>query len=326
MHETPTNSLLDEDGQIKLPGAGWFALLILAVAAMTMWMLLFPFDFVADKQTTWLAEREIHKLNTLSNVVLFVPLGLISAWLLKLWWPRLGMIVVVLVAIDGTFFSLLGETVQMWLPKRQSSLVDLLANAAGSGIGAMIGLTLAPRLTDAWQRAAAWLSIRSRGKRALMVLLVLLVARTAPFDASPETFYLKESLFHQTKEAGMPFAKTRAWLAGDQGTGRAGATDSRRAEAVTELRRGGLNLFLFAIAAATLLRAAWENRMLTGKDGSGIVGVFCLCVALVLITEVMQWPIRSRLMDSTDPIAGVAGVVVGVMIAFTFGQPRLTPR
>ncbi len=326
MNEQLGNSTINGDAVEPLPGQGWQALLLLGVACMTAWLLLYPFDFVAQKQTEWLAERQIHKLNTLSNIMLFVPCGMMGAWVLKRWWPRMGFGIIVMVGIDSGLFSLAGETVQMWLPGRQSSLIDLSANTAGGVVGAMIGLTLAPRLTSNWRRTAAWLSVRVRARRALFVLLILLAARTAPFDASPETFYLKESLFYQTKQAGTPFAKTRAWLAGDSGrTETAGLVD-RRAEAITELKRAGLNLLLFTLAAAALLRAARENRMLTGRDGRGVGGVLVLCIGLVIATELAQWPIRSRLMDMTDPVAGIAGVIVGLLIASAAGPPRLTAR
>lgn len=306
-----------EQDKLTLPGMGWLLLLIFAVAGMTAWMLLFPFDFVATKQTAWLSERQIHKLNTLSNVILFMPMGMLSAWLLKLWWPRLGLIIVLMVAADAALFSLLGETVQMWLPKRQSSLVDLIANATGGGIGAILGLSLASGLTYRWCKAAYWLANHSAARRALGVLLILLVVRTAPFDASPETFYLKESLTYQTKQAGGPFSKTIDGLKRD---GVAGVTGN--AEAMAEVRRAGLNFAVFLIAAFALLRAVWQDRVIRGVRGSGLMFAGAIAMGLVIATEIMQWPIRSRLMDATDPVAGAAGVCIGLMFALMFGQPR----
>lgn len=306
-----------EERELSLPGMGWLFILIVAVAIMTAWMLLFPFDFVATRQTAWLGERQIHKLNTLSNVILFMPMGMLSAWLLKLWWPRLGLVIVLMVAADAALFSVLGETVQMWLPERQSSLVDLIANAIGGGIGAVLGLSLASWLTYRWCKVAYWLANRSAARKALGVLLILLVVRTAPFDASPETFYLKESLASQTKQAGGPFSKTIDGLKRD---GVAGVTGN--AEAMAEVRRAGLNFAMFLVAAFALLRAVWQDRVIRGIRGSGLMVAGAIAIGLVLATEVMQWPIRSRLMDATDPVAGAAGVCIGLVFAFIFGQSR----
>jgi len=72
-----------------------------------------------------------------------------------------------------------------------------------------------------------------------------------------------------------------------------------------------------------MLAATWENRKLQRRPGSGAAGVFLLVIILVVGTEIMQWPIRSRLMDATDPVAGIAGVIIGLIIASLIGAPAI---
>jgi VanZ family protein len=71
------------------------------------------------------------------NVALFVPLGaLLSRWAARTpgphWW-RAGAIVIG-AALFATFF----ESLQYMLPRRYSSLRDVIANTAGAGCGIVV--------------------------------------------------------------------------------------------------------------------------------------------------------------------------------------------
>ena len=304
-----------------LPGKFWLFALCLFVAVMTLWLLLYPFDFQARRISSFLTERrfeQIHRINLVLNLVLFVPLGIITGWIWKLLLPRRSLLLVILVAADGAVLSAAGEYLQMWLPERTSSLIDLIANIAGSLAGGIIGVWSANRLTAAWCALARWLTAHPRGRRAFVVLVVVLLARAAPFDASLETYYLRTKFMYETRPAGLPFSATKQWLL-PAGSSRANAMKDRDL-AMKELTRTGLNFALFLLLAFTMARAMQEHRALGGLRGS-TAEALALCLLIVVATEALQLPVRSRLMDATDPVAGAVGVLFGLVLALM--RPRL---
>ena len=68
------------------------------------------------------------------------------------------------------------------------------------------------------------------------------------------------------------------------------------------------------IAAVAVGRAVWETTRRVGDDRYPLESVVVLGVGLVLVTELLQGVIRSRLMDATDAAAGVIGVVLAAAV------------
>lgn len=296
-------------------GLGWLALLTLFIAGLTMCLLLSPFDFQARKISTFLGENrfsQIHKINLALNLILFLPLGIVSAWTWKILLPSRSLLIVLLVAADAAILSLIGEYLQMWLPERTSSLLDLAANILGSGAGGIIGLALFEPFFRLWHALAHWLATHQRGRRAFIICIIVLLARTAPFDASLETYYLRTKYLYETKPAGPPFSATKRWLLGDISASRAATI--RRTDALNELTRAGLNFALFMVLAFAVTRAVHEHRAKGGRYAS-VALAFFFCLLLVAATEALQLPVRSRLMDMTDPVAGAIGVLLGALAA-----------
>jgi VanZ like family len=75
----------------------------------------------------------IHLARFLANVVLFVPLALIVGLATRRWWIGL---------LAGVAASALSEFVQRSLPGRVPSIEDLVANAFGAAIGAVVVLAV----------------------------------------------------------------------------------------------------------------------------------------------------------------------------------------
>jgi len=72
------------------------------------------------------------------NMLAYVPLGLLLTLALMRWMrPALAM---ALVLVAGTLLSLGLETGQMYLPTRVASKVDVLLNAAGTALGALLAV------------------------------------------------------------------------------------------------------------------------------------------------------------------------------------------
>lgn len=131
---------------------------------------LYPYEFEARGGKPWLALAQINAWGLAVGVILFVPLGFSEARLAGavLWrhWERDGWqgleaapgeapdraavarrwanLVMVLVVLDAAMLGLIVETLQLWVPQRSSSIVDLLANTLGGTLGGIIAGVRAP--------------------------------------------------------------------------------------------------------------------------------------------------------------------------------------
>jgi len=89
-----------------------------------------------------------------ANGVLYAPLGFLSAQLLKAWLPRLPYAVAIPLAFVGCAALAVGvEFTQLFFPPRTVSQNDLMAEAIGSGVGALLAPVLAgwlARLGAGW--------------------------------------------------------------------------------------------------------------------------------------------------------------------------------
>jgi VanZ family protein len=102
-----------------------------------LWM---PKYLVFNKSFLGLPDGQSFLLSDLIvNLLGFVPLGfLIGLWLTQVGRPR-SWACLVLAAAVGCTVSLTIEVTQVWLPGRDSSLLDLIANTAGTAIGGAMG-------------------------------------------------------------------------------------------------------------------------------------------------------------------------------------------
>ena len=115
------------------------------------------------------------------NIGAYVPLG---AALVLVWPRRLSRSRRVgLTAAVAVILSFLMETAQTWLPTRYASTLDMLANATGALLGALLGLllTLSDHLT-AWAAAIRerWVVSGATGDLMLALLAVWLLAQVNP--------------------------------------------------------------------------------------------------------------------------------------------------
>lgn len=277
----------------------------MVLAALAMWVLLYPLDVALVASSRWLGEWEVHKLNTMGNVLLFLPWALAAGWALRRRrWAWGGAVLAT--AAAGALWSLAGETAQVWMPGRHSSMVDLLANTTGAVIGAAIGWPAGRRWDRGYAERWGWWMSLPAVRRAGWAVLALMVVKTAPFDLSPETLYLRMSL-RETLAAGGPWSQTAAWW-------NHAATGPMPGAVMMEMGRGVTSLAMFTLVAWAMgraLRQAFESR----ADRSAPARLVMLMGGLLAVgTELLQWPIRSRLMDATDVTGALAGVLLGAAL------------
>ncbi len=241
------------------------------------------------------------------NVAAYVPLGaaLVIAWPRR--WSLKAKIAMAIVF--SALLSLGMETAQMWLPTRYASVRDLLANALGALIGAMLGASLIAfkPVTDWASRSRNELIVAGRSADLQLVLLgVWLFAQINP--AIP----LFGATFHPGQQAAfdpavviVEFAQTAAALIG------IGLfTD------LTMRKRwmGGIALVLVIGAAITMKTAAaqavlkplaWDEWLRPGHTLGLAGGAFALMVLFWL-------PRRAK-----SVLAGIAllsGVIINLLI------------
>ncbi|MFZ6649504.1 VanZ family protein [Undibacterium sp. TJN25] len=84
--------------------------------------------------------------DVLTNVVGYVPLGILLVFVLYPWCRR--WLAIILSALFGVLISGTMETVQYFLPSRVTSPLDFLTNSAGALIGAILGVLLTPLILE----------------------------------------------------------------------------------------------------------------------------------------------------------------------------------
>lgn len=114
------------------------------------------------------------RMDVTLNLVGYVPLGLLGAAWLRRYLPPFGA---TLVAIGAAALLSCGlEAIQTLLPPRFPSLLDLLANSAGAGVGAALAAALGPQRIDAWPSAMARVLTLSPGSAPGVLLLAMWIA------------------------------------------------------------------------------------------------------------------------------------------------------
>jgi VanZ family protein len=93
--------------------------------------------------------------DVVSNVLGYGPLGFLWALTLHRMWPRWPSVWMAVGAAAGLSFTM--ESLQMFLPMRVPSSVDLVLNVAGAGLGAVLA-----RVLEYWGAMSRWGRFRER--------------------------------------------------------------------------------------------------------------------------------------------------------------------
>jgi VanZ family protein len=171
--------------------AWWIAI---GSACLIVYGSLFPFRFGDDGGALLTAAlhmsfRRTTRGDIVANLLLYLPLGLGLAMILR---PRYGRLASLVGAVAaGLSLSFAIEVIQAYEVTRVSSLTDVLLNGAGTAAGAVAGLLQARfaslfRVADARDPAAE--------PAALLVLLLWLSFRLAPFVPTIDWQKYKDAL------------------------------------------------------------------------------------------------------------------------------------
>src|SRR5262249_9003817 len=139
-------------------GAGTFALLTLGFLFFAVYGSLVPFHFRPLNWEETLARwHEVlaqplgveSRIDFVSNVLLFIPLGFLMAGTCSVDRPRVVSVLAVLLVIPVcAALSASIEFAQLWFPPRVSSVNDIFAETIGGAAGALLWAAAGQRMTE----------------------------------------------------------------------------------------------------------------------------------------------------------------------------------
>ena len=227
------------------------------------------------------------------NTVAYAPFGFFVA-LMPRRRPPLGRLFVAIAVAAALSFAM--ETLQMFLPTRDASVVDLAANVAGATLGALVGIAFArsgPAKRSATDVRRAWFVPGRIGDLGLALLAIWLVAQANPgiglfattFEAPPDVAGV--ALAPAPDDGDLVAALVHGANSGLQllGVGLFLAlllNDRRRAGSAVLLLIGAAFL-LKGIAAEMLLKpSAWSSWLAPGVSMGIAAGALLLSAAIWL--------------------------------------------
>ena len=241
----------------------------------------------AAAMTTW--PRRVARANFLANLLLFVPIGfgLAGAWLTDR--PRRRFAGAVLVALLSSLFVSFGaEFAQEFAPGRVTSVMDVVAQTLGCGVGLALWAGGGQALT-AWIRESRGTVHHDRLTHVLVAYAaVWLFANLAPFDITLDVERLGRRLRDGSISV-VPFAAPwtpRLWW----------------------------DVVVTAVSSVPLGLAAMFAGRGTAGGRRGALASVGLGVAGLAAVELAQVFIRSHAADATDLLSGAVGVACGAWV------------
>jgi VanZ family protein len=235
---------------------------------------------------TWPAHLD--KGDLLQNVLVYAPFGLLAAlWLAEsMQAARAAMLATLL----GTALSMAMECLQQFNPMRVASVVDIVMNALGSGLGAllagtMLRHTLSGALMLTWRDR--WFRHGALANTGLVILCLWLLSQTSPLVPTLDVSHLRRAVsglwhtLHDPRRIVMEQLLTYACL-----------FTSMSAMVLLLVRPGKPALWLFALILAALLpaKAVIVGRVLSLEACAG-AGIALLASLLLrhLPLRVLPW-------------------------------------
>ena len=134
------------------------------------------------------------RADVLTNILAYIPLGILLVWSFP---TRRRVLIVTAATLAGGLLSLTMESVQMFLPSRTSSKIDLLTNLMGTLVGAIAGsvfrsdsvVTLHLRSTR-----DAWFETQEGANVGLCAVLLWGLSQLSPFVPSMDVSSIREGL------------------------------------------------------------------------------------------------------------------------------------
>ncbi len=234
------------------------------------------------------------RFDVIANIIAYAPFGFLVA-LVPRRRPPLGRLSVAIAASVALSFAM--ETMQMFLPPRDASIVDLASNAVGGMAGGTLGVAFAraagvKRVTASWRDR--WFVPGRIGDLGLALLTIWLAVQVNP------GIPLFATMFESAPQYGAAAGMSPIAAAGDRAAALVEGAHSafqllgvglflsllvreRRFVGGAVLLLIGTALLVKGVAAAVLLKPdAWEHWMSPGVSAGIAIGALLLLVAIWL--------------------------------------------
>jgi len=237
------------------------------------------------------------RFDVIANIVAYVPFGFFVALVPRRRRPRGRFVLAVGV---GAALSFAIETLQMYLPPRDASIVDLLSNTAGAAAGGALGVAFA-RSAAAKRTAAAlrerWFLPGRTGDLGLALLAIWLTVQVNPgiplfattFDATPP---LESGVLGSLSGNDVAAALLEGTQSGFQllgvGLFLALLLRDRRFAGGAILLMIGIALVIKGVAATLLLKPAMWAHWLSPGVSTGVAGGALLLLAAIWLPRPVQ--------------------------------------
>jgi VanZ family protein len=300
-------------------------LLTLAAIAFILQTGFVPFDFSREGVSVSLssffsaATTQANFPDIVANIFLYVPLGALVHWTVKRR-PRLRGSAFPLALVTAAILSGVIEWCQAYSPSRVSSVADLVCNISGAGIGAAlsgVAQAIVPRMVGA---TLFELRMNPRATVLKLYCLMIVVFAALPFSFSLDFSQLKKS----AKSAVLvPFGETieTGNAAGDT-TDRTSiyALSMARWEVLKRWSRWSAETVSFAVLMMLLIPLLRDDYGFTRRDALGLA--WWLSGLFAVSLSVLQFPIVSRGLDTTDILFRLIGVGLGLATHSWYTQRR----
>ena len=168
---------------------------LLLIIAVILLCTLFPYEFFADTSPSRIGPLFGHDLlgqveffDVIANVLLFLPLGFGVAWLAR---GRRWRSTTALALVISSVLSFTVEFLQVYLPERDPSLIDVITNTAGGLLGSAVFHFWGSWIVAMFSRSMAVIRNKLQRIPATPVLVAFLVYLGAACTAS---IYLQREL------------------------------------------------------------------------------------------------------------------------------------
>ncbi len=245
-----------------------------------------------------------------ANTALYAPLGFFGAWAARRRHRGGIRSAFQLIAVAGGM-SLVTEVAQAFSPSRVSSIVDVVTNALGAGLGVGLFRAAARSATALKHDVSVEWRTTPLQTRAKAYVLLLLVLGSLPFSVSLDVNRMKDAWKNATW---VPFAE----YARTVGHGIAAAPDSTLFEAFAQRSRWEYALgdaaeaISFGVLVALLLpmlRIEYQFRWMT----SALLTIW-FAGLLASMLSAIQFVVIGRGFHTTDGLARMAGAAVGLVL------------
>ncbi len=290
-------------------------LLTLATIAFILQTGFVPFDFSLGGQSSsvhrffYVATTEANLPDIIANIFLYVPLGMFVHWTIKRR-PRLRIVAFPLSLVAAALLSGGIEWSQAFSPSRTSSLADLVCNISGAGIGAILSgaaQLLIPRMAGA---TLFELQINPHATVLKLYCFLIVVFAALPFSFSLDTSQLKTSAksavlipFSGITETGNKMGDTIEPMSKYD-------LSVARWEILRRWSRWTVEAASFALLIWLMIPLLRDDYGFTRRAALGLA--WWLSGLFAVSLSVLQFPIVSRGLDTTDILFRLAGVGLGL--------------